>query len=120
MASKRVLIVDDSELAANGLARLLNCLGWDAACVHSAADARNFLVGDVDIILLDIGMPGMDGYEFIKVLRNEMGLTIPVVALTGYGLEEDKDKALAAGFNAHLTKPIGAKELQEMLPTLLS
>lgn len=120
MASKRVLVVDDSEIAADGLARLLACLGWNATCAYSAAGARESLINDVDVILLDIGMPDMDGYEFIQVLRNDMGLTIPVVALTGYGLEEDKSKALAAGFSAHLTKPIGTKELQELLPALLA
>lgn len=117
---KRVLVIDDSMIAADTLVRLLSLLGWEAVSAYSAEMARTILATPVDIILLDISMPGMDGYEFVAWLRNEMGLTIPVVALTGHGLKEDKDKAYEVGFTAHLTKPIGQKELQELLPQLLA
>ncbi len=68
-------------------------------------------LSDFDYIILDIGMPRMDGYEVVQELRAR-GYDKPVIALTGYGLEDDKQKAFAAGFTSHLTKPIGIADLQ--------
>ncbi|HEY5383502.1 MAG TPA: response regulator, partial [Candidatus Paceibacterota bacterium] len=80
---------------------------------YSGKDALAYEgISDFDIILLDIGMPHMDGYKVVQALRTR-GVTVPIVALTGYGLSEDKQKALDAGFTTHLTKPIGIKELSE-------
>ena len=62
-------------------------------------------------------MPHMDGYATIQALRTK-GVSIPIVALTGYGLLEDKQKALDAGFTAHLTKPVGLKDIAAMLDTV--
>jgi CheY-like chemotaxis protein len=87
-----------------------------ASSVYSAQEARNYLQTETaDILIIDIGMPEMNGYEFARILRNELQLTIPLIALTGYGLAEDVDRTLAAGFTAHLTKPVGMNELQETL-----
>ena len=114
--AKKVLVVDDNSLAADGLVRLLKALGWNAESVYSAREARSYLsTHKPDIVLLDIGMPGMDGYELVAILRNEMKIEVPIIALSGYGLVEDREKALEAGFTAHLTKPVGMKELQETL-----
>lgn len=118
MTSRRVLVVDDNRIAADALVRLLTLLECEARSAYSAASARASLSTNVDLILLDIGMPDMDGYEFVQVLRKEMGLTIPIVALTGYGSPEDQEKALAAGFTAHLTKPVGAEDLRGILAQL--
>ena len=65
---------------------------------------------EFDIIILDIGMPHMDGHEVVRALRAR-GVLTPIVALTGFGLREDKQKALDSGFTAHMTKPVGIKEL---------
>jgi CheY-like chemotaxis protein len=120
MTSKKILIVDDNVLAADSIVRLLLALGWDAISVYSAKEAQAHLRSNpADVLIIDIGMPEMDGYEFARLLRNKLQLTIPLVALTGYGLDEDVSKALAAGFTAHLTKPVGMSELQETLLKLV-
>ena len=120
-SGKRVFVVDDNALAADGLVRLLKAMGWEAESAYSARDARVYLTNNsADIVLLDIGMPGMDGYELVSALRGEMNLEIPIIALSGYGLVEDRQKALDAGFTAHLTKPVGMKELQETLDSYIS
>jgi len=118
--ARRVLVVDDNIQAANSLVKLLNKLGGHAEALYSGIDAlAHKTLSDFDIIILDIGMPHMDGYEVVRALRARGVPPPPVVALTGYGLREDKQKALDAGFSAHLTKPIGTKELSELFKELL-
>ncbi|MCE9541586.1 response regulator [Candidatus Kaiserbacteria bacterium] len=112
---RRILVVDDNKPAADSLVKLLNKLGGRAEALYSGADAlAHKTLLDFDIIFLDIGMPHMNGYEVISALRARGVPPPPVVALTGYGLLEDKQKALDAGFSAHLTKPIGIKELNQI------
>lgn len=115
---QRVLIVDDNAQAADSLVKLLNQRGSKARAVYSGKEALLQDLSEFDIVLLDIGMPHMDGYEVIHALRAR-GLHTPIVALTGYGLLEDKQKALKAGFSAHLTKPVGIKEISEVFRTFL-
>ena len=118
--SQRVLVVDDNKPAANSLVKLLNRLGGLAEARYSGADALAYAtLSDFDIILLDIGMPDMDGYQVIRALRARGVPPPPVIALTGYGLLEDKQKALDAGFSAHLTKPVGIKELNRVFKEFL-
>lgn len=117
---RRVLIVDDNEEAADSLVKLLNKLGSRAEAVYSGADALAHMdLSSFDLVILDIGMPHMDGYEVIRALRERGVPPPPVVALTGYGLREDKKKALDAGFSAHFTKPVGIKELNAMFRDVL-
>ncbi len=106
-----ILVVDDNIAAADSLVKLLRKLGARAEAAYSGSDtlARNDL-SSYGLFLLDIGMPHMDGYMLIQALRDR-GVASPVVALTGYGLIEDKERASAAGFDAHLTKPVGIREL---------
>ncbi len=116
----RILVIDDNEQAADSLVKLLNKLGSKAEAVYSGEAAlAHKTLHDFDVILLDIGMPHMDGYEVIRAFRARGIPPPPIVALTGYGLREDKQKALDAGFSAHLTKPIGIKELNEVFKKLL-
>jgi CheY-like chemotaxis protein len=69
-----------------------------------------------DVVLLDIGLPGMDGYEVAQALRAEPRLgRVTLIALTGWGAEDDRRKALAAGFDHHLTKPVDLAVLEDML-----
>lgn len=118
--TQRVLVVDDNALAADLLVKLLNRLGCKAEACYSGKDALAHKgLSDFDVILLDIGMPHMDGYQVIHALR-KLDVQIPVFALTGYGLREDKQKALDAGFTTHLTKPIGIKEVNEAFKEFLS
>jgi len=113
----RVLVVDDNVDAAETMAMLLDMSGHKTAMVHSGLDvldvAREFLP---DVILLDIGLPGMNGYEVAARLRQERILDQTLlVALTGWGSDADKRAASEAGFDIHLTKPVSPDALMEVL-----
>jgi signal transduction histidine kinase len=116
----RVLVVDDSESAAHLLARLLKRLGQEVRVAHSAEEALG-IVPDFQpqLVISDIGMPGMSGLELAQRLRAMPDLPQPLlVALTGYGQDSDRKQVLAAGFDKHLTKPIGLAALEELLAQL--
>jgi CheY-like chemotaxis protein len=113
----RVLIVDDNEDAVETLALLLQLEGYT---VGTAFDGASALVEAArfgpEVVLLDIGMPGMDGYECVREFRKrEATKSIPIVALTGYGQPEDRARAVEAGFSDHLTKPVDPDVLSAML-----
>lgn len=113
----RILLVDDSVDAVNMLSQLLCNLGHETAIAHdgpSALDtATQFLP---HLILLDIGLPGMDGYEVARALRQLPDFeATPLVALTGYGQARDREQALAAGFSSHLIKPLNFDDLNTLL-----
>ncbi len=115
----RILVVDDNAAAADSLVRLLNKLGAQAHPVYSAHEALGVSrLEDVDLFLLDVGMPQMDGYELVAALRKR-GITAPIVALTGYGLSDDKQRAHESGFTSHLTKPVGLSELNTLFESVL-
>lgn len=114
-AGRRILVVDDNIAAADSLVRLLEAMEVEARAVYSGKEALAYLkTAEADLIFLDVGMPEMNGYELVAALR-ELGVELPIVALTGYGLEEDKQKALEAGFTSHLTKPVRMHELEGAL-----
>ncbi len=112
-----VLVVDDNEDAAKSLNALVNHLGFKSKMVKSGAEALEALYdGMPKVVLLDIGMPDMDGYEVAKKIRAQKGgESIALIAISGYGQAEDKKKALQVGFNQHITKPIGVRELKSIL-----
>ena len=106
--SLRILLIEDNVDAAES-ARML--LGHEGHTVETAFDAETGLAAArrfaPEVILCDIGLPGMDGYQIIRKIREDAELApIYVVALTGYGRETDRNQALASGFDLHLTKPI--------------
>lgn len=117
LPGRRILIVDDHPDAAKSLATLLTIMGNDVQVAHdglaalTAAHARH-----PAIILMDIGLPGMDGYEVVRRLRlvPEFQDTT-LIALTGWGKEEDRRRSLEAGFDAHLVKPVDFDALQALL-----
>jgi len=74
----------------------------------------------VDVVLLDIGLPDLDGYEVARRMRKLVGQQIKIIALTGYGQAEDQRKAYEAGFDFHLTKPVALDKLREVLATFAS
>jgi signal transduction histidine kinase/ActR/RegA family two-component response regulator len=115
--AKNILVVDDNQAAADALVRLLFALGWkNASALYDAYSVLPYLKQhEVDVVFLDVGMPDMNGYELVKLLREQGYADLPIIALTGYGLPEDKQKALEAGFSSHLIKPIGTRELREVL-----
>jgi two-component system CheB/CheR fusion protein len=116
-AGTRMLVVDDNRDAATTLLELAELWGYEARGASDGPSALQSAATFVpEVVLLDIGMPGMDGYEVARELRArpEMGGAL-LVAITGYGREEDKQKAREAGFDHHLTKPIDAAELHRLL-----
>lgn len=116
----RILVVDDNAPAADSLVKLLNKLGARAQAVYSAHEALGSeRLSEVDLFLLDVGMPQMDGYELVAALK-QRGIVAPIVALTGYGLSEDKQRSRDAGFASHLTKPIGLSDLNGLFENVLT
>jgi chemotaxis methyl-accepting protein methylase/signal transduction histidine kinase/chemotaxis response regulator CheB len=117
----RVLVVDDNRDAAQTLAMLLELSGSTVRTVFSGAeavDAARELVPAV--VFLDIGLPGMDGYEVARRLRQDPALaTTTIVALTGWGSDADKRKTKEAGFDHHFTKPVKADQIRRLLATLV-
>jgi CheY-like chemotaxis protein len=109
----RVLVIDDNVDAADTLAALVVALGGEATTAYNGRDGlRRTVEFRPDVVLLDIGMPEVDGYETCRMLRAEpVGRTAYVVAVTGFGQLHDRDRALADGFDAHLTKPVDPRVL---------
>jgi PAS domain S-box-containing protein len=111
----RVLIVDDNRDAADSIGLLLGMSGHECDVAYDGRQAleawRNFRP---DVVLLDIGLPGLDGYQVIRSLR-ESGYRGRAIAVSGYGQPEDRVKATAAGFDAHLVKPVDAQTLEHAI-----
>ena len=114
---RRLLIADDNEDAAESLAALLRMEGHDVTVVNNGRDALETASAiQPEIALLDIGMPDISGYEVAQQLRNgPLGQTLTLIAVTGWGQDRDKARALGAGFNHHFTKPIEPETLLELL-----
>jgi len=113
---RRILIVDDNQDAANAMAMLIGDMGGDTRVVHDGESALEMLQGyQPDVILLDIGMRGLDGYETCRRIRDRLGSQVMLVALTGFGQEHDKEAAARAGFDAHLTKPANGAAVTRLL-----
>jgi PAS domain S-box-containing protein len=114
---RRILLADDNLDAAATLGELFAALGHDVALAHDGPGAIELArAGDYDLVVLDIGMPGMSGYEVIGRLRVLPHLAATrFVALTGWGNPNDREQARAAGFHDHLTKPAGLAELSRLL-----
>ncbi len=116
----RLLIVDDNVDAAQSLACLL---GLHGHVVQTAYDGPTALAAlksfRPEVIILDIGLPGMSGYDVATALRQDSSEAPVLVALTGYGQPEDRLRALAAGFQEHLVKPVNPRELEETIDQLV-
>jgi PAS domain S-box-containing protein len=115
--TRRVLVVDDNYDAAESLAELLGTLGHHTRVAHSGVEAvATALEFQPDLVFLDIGMPGISGYEVAKRLRTHPEVaSAMIVALTGWGTEEDKRRAKDAGFDEHVTKPIEIGVIENVL-----
>ena len=120
LSSKRVLVVDDNRDAANSLGKLLNLAGAEARAVYNGFAALELLpTYQPGVLLVDIGMPEMDGYELARRVRRlpDCG-DLTLIALTGWGQAEDRKRSQAAGFDFHLTKPADFETLQRLLDSL--
>ena len=115
--SSRVLVVDDNADSANGMARLLKLSGHVVRVAHSGPDAlASAREHRPEVVVLDIGLPGMDGYEVAARLRREeccQGAVI--IAVTGYGEEQARGRSQAAGFDHHLVKPVNFEKLLSVM-----
>jgi CheY-like chemotaxis protein len=111
--ARRVLVVDDSPDAAESLAMLVEFEGHEVYQAHDGAEAvRTAERVRPDIVLMDIGLPVLSGYEACRRLRAQAwGAAIVIVALTGWGQEEDRERSRAAGFDLHLVKPVDRDDL---------
>jgi CheY-like chemotaxis protein len=113
----RILVVDDNRDLAQGLARLLRMLGHEVKVAHDGPEgieaARDYRP---DVILLDIGLPRLDGYSVARALRQEEAFRDTlIIAISGYGQEEDRLRSIEAGMNHHLTKPVDITTINELI-----
>ena len=115
--SRKILVADDNQDAANTLAMLLRLAGHDVRTAHGGQAALTLADEfQPEFVLLDIGMPDLDGYEVAKQLRlTDGGKNVRLIALTGWGQDEDKRRAREAGFDYHLTKPVDPHRLDALL-----
>jgi two-component system, sensor histidine kinase len=113
----RVLVVEDNDDAREMLCALVRVLGHE---VHDVVDGLDGVETALrllpDVTLVDIGLPGIDGYEVVRRIRSDpRGRPLRLVALTGYGRREDRERALAAGYDEHLVKPVEPAALAAVL-----
>ncbi len=115
--SQRIMVVDDNRDAAESLSTLLSALGATVTVAYSGPDALDALdTADPDAVLLDIGMPGTDGYDVARQIRSIAAhADVLLIALTGWGQDEDRARSIRAGFDHHLAKPPDLAQLRALL-----
>jgi PAS domain S-box-containing protein len=113
----RILIVDDNRDSARTMARILELDGHDVFCVYNGlAVSEQVATFHPDVLLVDIGLPGLDGYQVARKIRQDFAKeTLMLIAVTGYGGEDNHARAKGAGFDHYLVKPVNLKALQELL-----
>lgn len=114
------LVVDDVSDVTEMLSVLLNHAGYEVSTASCAQDAITLArENHFDMVISDIGMPEMNGYELAQALRKLPGYeSVPMVAVTGYSLFDDRNRSLTAGFNEHVTKPIDPRAFLELIDQL--
>ncbi len=117
ISGSRILVVDDNVDTARGMARLLKLLGNEVRVAHDGPEALELArQARPDFVLLDIGLPGLDGYQVATQLRlEECGRGATIIAVSGYGQDEDKRRSRAAGFDHHLVKPVDFDSLISLI-----
>ena len=115
-AARRILVVDDNADAADSLGMLLEVRGDE---VRIAYDGLEALDSETDfrpeVVLLDIGMPKLSGYDVARRIRAARGNAVLIIAITGWGQEDDRQRARDAGFNHHFTKPVDFEMLLDLI-----
>ncbi|HVX12194.1 MAG TPA: PAS domain S-box protein [Pirellulales bacterium] len=119
---RRILVVDDNRDSAISLGMMLQLMGNEVRTAHDGLDAvRTAEVFGPDVVLMDIGLPKLNGYEAARRIREEAwGRDMLLIAVTGWGQEDDKRRSKEAGFNFHLVKPVELAALEKLLSGLLS
>ena len=116
MSAQRILIVDDNLEAARALAVLLELWGHEVFLAHDGRAAlEQVRRWHPSVVLLDIGLPGMDGFEVAAALRRESGQALRVISMSGMSREDDFARALQSGIDHHLQKPVEPRFLQSLL-----
>jgi CheY-like chemotaxis protein len=112
VVTKRVVVVDDSEDVRTMVTELLEGFGFDVTTAVSGPTGLAHIVESrPDVAFVDIGLPGFDGYELARRVRSDLGSGVVLIAMTGYGRAEDRERAFDSGFDRHLTKPVSARDL---------
>src|SRR5205814_5998187 len=113
----RILVVEDNKDAADSLRLLLSLMGHEVRVAYTGPDGVKEAAGwSPEVIISDIGLPGLDGYGVAtEVRKNPATARARLIAITGFGREEERQRALASGFDFHLTKPADPAELQRLL-----
>ena len=116
-AGRRILVADDDPDSAESLAMLFQLMGHDVRAAHNGVAAVDLAeTFRPDLIVLDIGMPGLDGYEVCRRIRqHSWGRDTVIAALTGWSRDEDKDRSEQAGFDHFLVKPVDPKVLENLI-----
>jgi CheY-like chemotaxis protein len=121
LSLRRILVVDDNQDAAESLAEMLRLRGHHVRTAHDGVAAVEAAAAFLpDIVLLDLGMPRLNGYEAAPRIRERLGRGARLVALTGWGQPDDRRRAREAGFDHHLVKPVDAAELEAVVGELTS
>ena len=117
---RRLMVIDDNTDAAESMSMLFELWGHEVVCVFDGRTALDTAVKfRPDAVFLDIGLPGMDGYEIAERLREiPQASRIVLVAITGYGQDEDRRRSREAGIDHHLVKPVAPETLQKLLESL--
>jgi CheY-like chemotaxis protein len=119
LPSRRVLVVDDNRDAVESLSLLLKLAGQTIASAHDGREAlARFADFDPDVVVLDIGLPVLNGYEVARKMRATAKRPVVLVALTGWGQDEDRRRTTDAGFDYHLVKPVEFESLKSLLASL--
>jgi CheY-like chemotaxis protein len=116
----RALVVDDAPDVTEMIAMFLRHMGYEAVMAFSANEALEMAQRDhFEVIVSDIGMPGMNGYDLAVALRALPEYSdVPMIAVTGFSMYDDRGRALQSGFNAHMTKPINPMALLDLIKSL--
>jgi CheY-like chemotaxis protein len=120
MARYRILVVDDNKDSAVSMALLLKLQGHETRTAHDGLEAIEAAREHrPDVVLLDIGLPKINGYDACRTIRAQpWGERMVLIAMTGWGQEEDRSRSREAGFNFHLIKPVDPAELAKLLDGL--
>ncbi len=117
----RALVVDDAPDVTEMIGMLMSYAGYEVVTAFSATEAFDAArSGSFDVVISDIGMPGMNGYELAEALRSLPAYqSVPLIAVTGFSMYDDRTRALSSGFNDFLTKPINPGDLLDLVKRLV-
>lgn len=116
LAPRRIVLIEDNDDDREAVTMALRALGLEVQAANSGQSGIELaLRGRPDLVLVDIGLPDLDGYEVARVRRLRLGARVRLIALTGYGQQADRRPSEAAGFDAHLVRPVAPRDLSRLL-----